>query len=170
MRGPLLLALLAGAVAVSAGMSPQDLNRLRFPADFAATSVSGIFAVTLRTIGADDSLGTPADVKGPFHLPPEVVPDAFPARSQACVLSPTCAGAGGACATVAAANHSWAGSGLPLLLNVTVYSVSEQGVAPTLLPGASVDVWQAAPAGQYWKVRNGRQGYGQKGDRNGWSA
>ena len=134
----------------ASSLNPNDINRLRFPSSFISPTLQGNFSVTLRKTGADPGLGTPSDVKGPFHLPPENTPDAFPSRSKACVLAPHCK-AEGACASAAASGHSWSGSGLALLLNVTAFSVSAANVAATLLPAAVIDVWQADPEGTYWK-------------------
>ena len=134
----------------ASSLNPNVINRLRFPSSFISPTLQGNFSVTLRKTGADPGLGTPSDVKGPFHLPPENTPDAFPSRSKACVLAPRCK-AEGACASAAASGHSWSGSGLALLLNVTAFSVSAANVAATLLPAAVIDVWQADPEGTYWK-------------------
>ena len=73
---------------------------------------------------------TPADVRGPYHLPPEEVPAEFPARPEACVPHPTCDD----CTPYR--------GGIPLLLSVSVRSAS--GACAALSgDGVVVDIWQA---------------------------
>ena len=88
--------------------------------------------------GGADCEPTPADVQGPFHLPPEEVPAHFPARSEACVLDPACA----SCASPAYAD------GLRLQLRGSVRSSA--GCRPLEGAGVVVDIWQADPNGEYW--------------------
>ena len=136
---PLLL-LLVSALATE----PEQLNQLRLRTP--ASTFHGEFSLILQATSSSSSsssstAATPNDVKGPFHLPPENVPDGFPQRTTACVANPMCK-TGGTCKT-----NVYAG-GLPLVLRITVTSTqSEQQT----LPGAVVDIWQADPNGMYWK-------------------
>lgn len=123
-----------------AAIKPVLLNQLRLHHE--ETSFHGVFSLTLQASSGASSAGsapTPTDVKGPFHLPPENVPDGFPQRTTACVQHPACK-TGGIC------ERNKYDSGLPLKLNVSVTSTTGQQ-----LPGAVVDIWQADPNGVYWK-------------------
>jgi hypothetical protein len=124
---------------------PEKLNQLRLRNP--ASTFHGGFSLILQADSSSSSsstVATPSDVKGPFHLPPENVPDGFPQRSTACVANPTCK-TGGMCKT-----NVYEG-GLPLVLKITVTSTSTQSGQQTTLPGAVVDIWQADPNGIYWK-------------------
>ena len=117
-------------------ISPTGLNALRLPPD---ATLAAEFVITLDGGGGvADCEPTPADVKGPFHLPPEEVPAHFPARSEACVLDPACA----SCASPAYAD------GLRLQLRGSVRSSA--GCRPLEGAGVVVDIWQADPNGEYW--------------------
>jgi len=129
---------------------PEQLNQLRLRDP--ASTFHGNFSLILQADSSSSSsssssstAATPSDVKGPFHLPPENVPDGFPQRSTACVANPTCK-TGGTCKT-----NVYDG-GLPLVLKITVTSTSTpSGQQQQTLPGAVVDIWQADPNGIYWK-------------------
>ena len=120
-----------------AQLSPAELNALRLPPE---SYLSGVFALVLQRTGdAANAEATPTDVKGPFHLPPEVVPSGFPSRTQACVLDPACGG------TACAADPYVGGLRLHLAVDVTSTRSAAQ------LSGAVVDIWQADPDGTYWR-------------------
>ncbi len=136
-----------GAIAMigASASEPERLNELRLRAP--RSEFHGEFSLILRdTEGGSSSsnsgMATPSDIKGPFHLPPETVPDSFPRRESACVAQARAAcKSGGVCQ-----NHAY-DDGLPLKLNVTVTS-TDRG---RRLSGALVDIWQADPNGVYWK-------------------
>ena len=104
-------------------------NALRLPP---GATLAAEFVITLDGGGGvADCEPTPADVKGPFHLPPEEVPAHFPARSEACVLDPACA----SCASPAYAD------GLRLQLRGSVRS---SGAVVHRGRWRVVDIWQSA--------------------------
>jgi hypothetical protein len=141
-----LLLLLASSLATE----PEQLNQLRLRTP--ASSFHGEFSLIMQaevssasSSSSTATVATPSDVKGPFHLPPENVPDGFPRRNTSCVAKPSCK-TGGMCKT------SVYDGGLPLILKITVTSTQSQAQSgQRLLPGAFVDIWQADPNGVYWK-------------------
>ena len=67
-----------------------EINALRLP-NGTWLSASFVAMLTPLPTAANASCEpTPADVRGPYHLPPEEVPAEFPARPEACVPHPTC--------------------------------------------------------------------------------
>ena len=111
-------------------LSPTEINALRLP-NGTWLSASFVAMLTPLTTAANASCEpTPADVRGPYHLPPEEVPAEFPARPEACVPHPTCDD----CTPYS--------GGIPLLLSVSVRSAS--GACAALSgDGVVVDIWQA---------------------------
>jgi len=128
--------------------NPAALNQIRLPPTY---SFSGTFEVTLQPTATAASPScatiTPGDVKGPFHIKPETVPDAFPPRQEACVHNPVCI----SCDQDAAIPLGYNG-GLPLELSVTVKTAGAGCAVLGSSDDATVDIWQADPAGAYWQA------------------
>ena len=73
----MLLMLMLGSAQGAPPAEPERLNKLRLHAP--ASSLVGEFSLVLLDASlAGQGTATPSDVKGPFHLPPEDVPDGFP--------------------------------------------------------------------------------------------
>lgn len=116
-------------------LSPTELNALRLPLGH---FVVGTFDAVLERSSSNRSLcePTPQDVQGPYHLPPEEVPDDFPARNQACLLNPSCA----TCEPY--------DGGIPLVISGHVLSADTCN--PLTGDDVVVDIWQSDPDGVYW--------------------
>lgn len=67
-------------------VSPKELNKVRFADD--SLSLHGHIDIYLRKkkFSGETELfdPTPTDLKGPFHIAPEKIPENFPLRKQAC--------------------------------------------------------------------------------------
>ena len=162
-------------------------NKLRLPANW---SLVGHWDVVIRGGASDGDVvapvssscpPTPPDMLGPYHLPPEQIPEGlFPVREEACIAKPTCEGpkcrAILAAAAAAASDEEEEGEGedgggdngdgdgdgdgdgpagevggIPLVITGRVRSQG-RGCAP--LADARVDVWQADSDGRYWNERD----------------
>ena len=137
----LAVALIAAARKGEGAPTPQELNEVRFANsnDF----LRGTFDIYLA--GGPDSgscyAATPTDVKGPFHIEPEKMPELFPNEQVACSFASSCSQCN--------EEHRYS-SGIRLKLSGTVKS------AATCKPldGATVEIWQADPHGVYWDKAN----------------
>ena len=103
--------------------------------------LEGHFVATVSPKDTRDSapacVPTSRDMLGPFHVAPETVPKNFPQRTISCVPDPVCTSCN---------DHPGYLGGVPMQITVLVRSTSCSSV-----PDAVVDVWQADPAGAYWR-------------------
>jgi len=123
---------------IDLGKTPTWLNTLRLPP---GAKLRADFTITLAQRSSSGTAmcnPTPSDVAGPFHLPPENVPNEFPERATACLPDPSCA----------ACNESVTEYGVPMVLQGHIRSSA--GCTPLRGSSVIIDIWQADPSGNYW--------------------